>query len=192
MRTGVDTKNLILNEAEALFRGKGFNGFSYADIARPLGIRNAAVHYHFATKADLGVALIERYRELLRTSTDQFMHEGGDARTQLEGYFRFMLAEHAQGDVICPIGIMAADYHTVPEAMRERGRLLAEETLTWLTRVLEVGREQGAFRFVGPAADKAVCIKATTQGAGQLSRLSGKPMLQRAINQIRRDLGVES
>src|SRR5215510_11884222 len=51
----------ILDVAERLAQVRGFNGFSYADIAVELGITKAALHYHFAGKADLGLALIARY-----------------------------------------------------------------------------------------------------------------------------------
>ena len=185
-----DTRSRILERAESLLRSKGFNGFSYRDISGPLGIRNAAVHYHFATKADLGVALIERYRETLRRAAARFA-EDRDAKAQLEGYLCFMLKEHSVCDELCPLGIMAADYHTVPEPMRELARTLVREMLEWMTEVLEVGREQGVFRFDGPAADKALCIKATTQGAGQLGRLAGAPLLEQAMQQIRRDVGLK-
>jgi hypothetical protein len=48
----------ILDVAERLAQVRGFNGFSYADIAAELGITKAALHYHFASKADLGEALM--------------------------------------------------------------------------------------------------------------------------------------
>ena len=51
----------ILDAAEDLVQVRGFNGFSYADISAELGITKAALHYHFAAKADLGQALIARY-----------------------------------------------------------------------------------------------------------------------------------
>ena len=56
-----DTATRILDVAERLAQERGFNGFSYADIAVKLGITKAALHYHFASKADLGEALIGRY-----------------------------------------------------------------------------------------------------------------------------------
>src|SRR6185369_11436154 len=58
---GSDTATRILDVAERLAQTRGFNGFSYADIATELGVTKAALHYHFAGKADLGEALITRY-----------------------------------------------------------------------------------------------------------------------------------
>ena len=61
----------ILDIAEQLVQVRGFNAFSYADIAAQLKITKAALHYHFAGKAELGEALIARYATRFgRQSTD--------------------------------------------------------------------------------------------------------------------------
>src|SRR5271154_5436261 len=56
-----DTATEILDVAERLVQIRGFNAFSYADVAGELGLTNAALHYHFPTKSELGEALIARY-----------------------------------------------------------------------------------------------------------------------------------
>ena len=48
------TATYILDVAELLVQVRGFNAFSYTDIARELGIATAGVHDHFAGKAELG------------------------------------------------------------------------------------------------------------------------------------------
>src|SRR6202050_5213821 len=52
----------ILDVAEQLAQTRGYNGFSYADIASQLGVTKASLHYHFPSKAELGRALIDRYQ----------------------------------------------------------------------------------------------------------------------------------
>lgn len=186
------TRERIIEKARTLLSKKGFSGFSYRHISEPLGIRNAAVHYHFPSKTDLGLALIERYREILRHGTEEFMRDGGDARTQIEGYFYFVRSEYLENDRICPIGILAGDLYNVPEDMRDACRVLVEEVIAWLARVLEVGREQGVFDFQGAAEEKAIALKASMQGAGQLCRVAGPNMVDAAIRQARRDLGMDT
>ena len=53
----------ILDVAERLIQTRGFNGFSYADVSAAVGITKASLHYHFPTKADLGLSLVQRYQE---------------------------------------------------------------------------------------------------------------------------------
>src|SRR5580658_2914910 len=52
----------ILDVAEQLVQTRGYNGFSYADVAAQLGVTKASLHYHFPSKAQLGSALIDRYQ----------------------------------------------------------------------------------------------------------------------------------
>lgn len=48
------TRERILELGEELILTKGYNGFSYQDISTALGIKNAAIHYYFASKENLG------------------------------------------------------------------------------------------------------------------------------------------
>ena len=66
-----DTREDILKIASALLQTRGFSAFSYWHIAETLKVKPAAIHYHFATKADLGVALIERFRARYRRWMDE-------------------------------------------------------------------------------------------------------------------------
>src|SRR5205814_3140299 len=76
----------ILDVAERLVQNRGFNGFSYADVASELGITKASLHYHFAGKAELGQALIERYAGRFAEALHEIDGRGGDARTKLDAY----------------------------------------------------------------------------------------------------------
>ncbi len=189
MGTATDTKTRILDLAERLARHKGFNGFSYRDISEPLGIRNAAIHYHFPSKTDLGLALIRRYRDLLRSRTRRFMKEGGDPLPHLEALFA-SYERLSLDQSICPISIVAVDYYTLPEPMLNEGKQFVDETLAWLTRVLEVGRDRGVLRFDGEPREKAIGTLAALQGGNQIARLREDDALQQTITELRRGLGL--
>src|ERR1035438_6204275 len=76
----------ILDVAERLAQTRGYNGFSYADIAAQLGVTKASLHYHFRTKATLGRALIERYRALFGVALDAIDHEANEPHEKLQQY----------------------------------------------------------------------------------------------------------
>lgn len=59
-----NTKERILKYSEQLMLSKGYNGFSFMDIAKIVGIKKASMHYHFPTKEDLAVAIVLKYRRL--------------------------------------------------------------------------------------------------------------------------------
>ena len=65
-RENGDTPSRILDVSERLVQQRGFNGFSYADVAAELGVTKASLHYHFPGKAELGEALIDALRGPLR------------------------------------------------------------------------------------------------------------------------------
>ena len=66
-----DTRERILAIAREQFARKGFTGTSIADIAGELGTTTAALYYHFSSKADILVALLEEpmaaYTRILRS-----------------------------------------------------------------------------------------------------------------------------
>jgi len=173
-----------------LFQGRGYNGFSFKDISAPMGIRNAAIHYHFPTKSDLCSAVIARYRDLLKSETGDFMKHGGSAKSQLDAYLAFIRHEILDARCMCPLTNVAVALDTLPGEVRTQATMLSHDLLAYLTRVMELGREQGEFQFNCAAEQKALSVKAALQGAGQLARLMGPQVVDQVIDQIRCDLGL--
>src|ERR1700759_1292858 len=112
------TASRILDIAERLVQVRGFNNFSYADIATEMGITKASLHYHFPGKAELGQALITRYRERFSAALERIDTDLPDPRTKLEAYTR-LYADVLRGKRMCMCGILAAEYQTLPTPMRE-------------------------------------------------------------------------
>jgi len=187
-----NTREQIVDKAFQLMLQRGLNGFSYRDIAEPLGIKNAAIHYHFPNKMDLIRALIEENHQFLKKSTMQFMTHGGPARPQLEGLFAYALNQCNCGRPVCMVGALAVDYDDLPEDIKQASDKFMQDSHGWLTRVLKTGREQNEFSFIGEPRVKAMSILATIQGARQLARLHGINILEAVIQQIRLELGVKS
>lgn len=185
-----DTREQIMDRAGQLLMSRGFNGFSYRDISTHLGVKNAAVHYHFPSKSDLAMALVDEYRNTLRKSTSEFMAYGGPALPQLEGFFTFTSYQCAKGRCICPFGAFSVDFTDIPDEVRKATADFMEDTIKWLSRVLEVGREQNEFSFSGDPRPKALLILAGLQGARQMARIDGIEILDDVIGQIRADLDI--
>lgn len=184
------TREHILKRATMLFQGRGYNGFSFKDISAPMGIRNAAIHYHFPTKSDLCSAVITRYRDLLKSETGDFMKHGGSAKSQLDAYLAFIRHEILDAHCMCPLTNVAVALDTLPGEVGAQATMLSHDLLAYLTRVMELGREQGEFQFNCAAEQKALSVKAALQGAGQLARLMGPQVVDQVIDQIRCDLGL--
>ncbi len=185
-----NTRQLILDTAETLLQDRGYNGFSYLHIAQHLGIQKAAVHYHFPSKTDLGTALIRRHRERFINYTRNLDQEKADLLSKLEFYFALPAAYLQNGEKVCPLGVLEAEFHSLPEDMRREVRLLDQAMRDWLTELLETGRGQGVFHFEGNAPEKVLMVVSALQGVLQLARASGPYVLPAVIRQLKRDLGV--
>lgn len=185
-----DTREQIIDRATELLTRHGYKGFSYRDIASHLGVKNAAVHYHFPSKSDLALALVEQFNDVLRSRTSEFMAYGGPARPQLEGLFAFTRNQFCAGHCICPFGAFSVDYDDLPEDVRAATERFMADSVKWLTRVLEVGREQQEFSFRGEPGQKALAILATLQGARQMARIHGPDILESVVSDIRADVGL--
>ena len=74
-----DTPARILDSAESLVQLRGFNGFSYADVAAELALTTASLHYHFPGKSELGRALITRYATRFNAALAHIDSAGGAA-----------------------------------------------------------------------------------------------------------------
>jgi TetR/AcrR family transcriptional repressor of nem operon len=166
------TAERMLDVAERLLQTRGFNSFSYADIAKQLNVTTASLHYHFSGKAELGRALIVRYSERFSAALEQIDRELPDARAKLAAYAD-LYAEVLRDDRLCMCGILAAEYQTLPRPMREAVIRFFDDNREWLTGVLAEGLSQHTLRFRGPAEDVAQSILSTLEGAMLVARPYG-------------------
>ncbi|POA98355.1 TetR/AcrR family transcriptional regulator [Chromobacterium sinusclupearum] len=164
-----DTRKRILDLAEELLLTRGFNGFSYQHISSELGVRNAAIHYHFPKKNDLGVALIQRYRRRFQRFIEQ--QAGWGAAEQLESYFGLSDQYYQQRKQICPSGIFSTEFQTLPEDMRQEAAAFIDEMRQWAVAIVRKGREVGAMRYAGTPEAVGMLLFAALQGGLQLARI---------------------
>ncbi len=172
-RGGARTPDQILDSAERLVQQRGFNGFSYADIASELALSKASLHYHFAGKAELGEALITRYALRFEQALDEIDASISHAGVKLAAYAG-LYATVLQGERMCLCGILAAEYQTLPEPMRDAVVRFFDVNEAWLEQVLLQGRQDGTLGFAGPAREAARLIVSGLEGAMLVARPYGE------------------
>jgi len=168
-----DTSQRILDVAERLVQTRGFNGFSYADIAEALEVTKASLHYHFPTKGDLGKRLIERYEEGFLAALRSIDSAGAGARDKLKRYIR-IYADVLRDNRMCLCGMLASDYATLPKPMKEEVKHFFDENEQWLAAVLDAGRKAGKLEFKGSALELARAMVGSLEGAMMLARSYGE------------------
>jgi TetR/AcrR family transcriptional repressor of nem operon len=168
-RGNADTADRILDSAERLVQSRGFNGFSYADVAAELGVTKASLHYHFPGKAELGHALIGRYAARFAEALEQIDAGGGDAPAKLAAYAR-IYADVLRDRRMCLCGMLAADYDTLPQPMRDAVLRFFDDNEVWLKEVFEQGQTDGSLRLDGSPREAARALVGGLEGALLIAR----------------------
>ncbi len=163
------TRSRILDIGERLVQVRGFNGFSYADVAAELSVTKASLHYHFPSKADLGEAIIARYAESFANALASIDADGAAAPAKLAAYAD-LYAEVLRDERMCLCGMLAAEYETIPSPIRSAVVRFLDDNEAWLTLVLEQGRREGSLSFVGSTAVLARSIVGGLEGALLIAR----------------------
>lgn len=180
----------ILDVAEQLAQTRGYNGFSYADIAAQLGVTKASLHYHFPSKAELGRALIERYHGLFGAALDAIDQHREPPQQKLVRYVG-LYDSVLSNERMCLCGMLAAEYATLPVPMQEGLTTFFDANERWLTAVLEAGLRAGTFLFRESAQERARVVLGALEGAMLVARSYGNARrFQSAAASVLADLGA--
>ena len=174
--------------AETFIQEKGFNGFSYAHIAKELDVKNAAIHYHFPTKEELVCAVIQRYRDRFQLWINNSRIKNLSPQEKLDWFFSIYTDTRADNGKVCLAGSLETEFHSLPASLREQTEALTRELLTWLQATLQEGREASVFHFGGNPASKAALILSSLQGALQMARALGTDKFHAVVAQHKQDL----
>jgi TetR/AcrR family transcriptional repressor of nem operon len=169
-----DTAGQILDLAEMLIQTRGYSAFSYQDISDSLGIRKASIHYHFPSKTDLGIAVIDRYAArfgaaLAAISDDQSQ----SAMAMLDFYVEPYVGFAKTPDRICLCGALSGEILALPGELRSRVDGFFRTHQDWLTGILKRGVARGEFSLAAPPARVARFIFSALQGALLVKRTTG-------------------
>lgn len=163
-----DTRGEIIRLASELIRSVGYNAFSYADISKQLNIKNAAIHYYFPAKSDLGIAVIKENQSLFLQKTEQWSRL--DYRQQYKQYIT-MHDSFIKSYWTCIVGSLAPSFDTLPENMQKELQKLVHTILDWLTDLLTKGKECGVFDFKENPRVKANMIHSALLSSLQMNKV---------------------
>jgi AcrR family transcriptional regulator len=182
-----ETRDQILSLADEFIRTKGFNAFSYADIAEIMGIRKPAIHYYFPSKTDLGISVINNELGTIACEQREWTNLPGDEQIRkiVERFF-----SNSRKGRICLMGSLTPDYTTLPSPMQEKVREMCQAILDWVTTCLEKGRSEGRLHFHGEAKDRALLVMSGLLSSLLLSRVLGTAVFDRMIGQLLKDMNT--
>ncbi|WP_010180716.1 TetR/AcrR family transcriptional regulator [Aquimarina agarilytica] len=163
-------KNEIILLADSLIRQRGYNSFSFYDISEKVGIKTSSIHYHFPSKSDLGIAVIDNHINNLKDLIKKVEQE-----TPLDKLDQFLAIYQIirQKNKICLIGSLASDLNTLDPRVQDKLKVFSNLMLVWVSNFLEEGKKNKTFNFYGSSRTKALMIITNMLASLQISRLTG-------------------
>nr|WP_244406229.1 TetR/AcrR family transcriptional regulator [Methylocella silvestris] len=153
-----------------MVRTRGFNGFSYADLASAVGVRTASIHYYFPSKTDLGVALIASYDQRYDAAMAQIVRSTEDGVRRIRAYADLYL-DGLEQNLGCLCAILAITPDFLPVEMRDAVGRFFKKHFHWLEQMIEEGRANGSIRADADPQRQARIIIALLEGALLMERM---------------------
>jgi len=165
-----DTKTALLDVAEHAARARGFDGFSYADLAEAVGIRKASIHYHFPTKAGLSVALMDRYGANIAKLCNDIAEANDKASHRLLGLISLYRSALNDGETLCLCVSLTASHQSLPDEVNTEIIAFRDRMTTWIAEVFALSLQDASIAGVtDPAAEARACL-ALLEGAHLAAR----------------------
>jgi TetR/AcrR family transcriptional regulator, transcriptional repressor for nem operon len=176
------TAEQILDLAEMLIQTRGYSAFSYQDISDALGITKASIHYHFASKTDLGMAVVDRYVERFGAALVAIAEDPSQtALAMLDFYIEPYIGYASTPDLVCLCGALAGEILALPPELRARVDGFFRAHQIWLAGILKRGASRGEFKLDAPPSKVAQLVFSALQGALLVKRTTGDPSQLRDV-----------
>lgn len=177
-RKGQNTRERILDKATEAVTRQGFGATSVNDLVRATGVNRGTLYFHFPTKDDLGLAVLESARERFL----QFVRDSLSGQTpgqRLDTFLKTALDAHTARGFIggCLWGNTALEMSDAEHRERyvETVRGVFDAWAGLLEEVIAAAQPLGQVRDDIPAAALARQVVATIEGGIMLSRVQYDP-----------------
>ena len=162
-----DTLDRLLDAAESGIRAKGYHAVSFRELADELAIKSSSVHYYFRAKEDLGLALVERYRDRFFAALELAGARRRTPHDRLRAFVQLYRDALVDDDRICLCGMLGAESCGLPPTLAAAVASFFQGNIDWLVDNLP--------KELSPAQrrKRARHIVATLQGAMTLAASLG-------------------
>ncbi len=164
----MDTKHHLLTHAEDLARSRGFDAFSFADLAKGADIRKASVHHHFPTKGDLALAVMDRYAD--RTLAELAQFNRARAAVRLAAFLDLYRDALEGGRSLCLCVSFAASRASLPDDVKDRVAKFQADITSWLVQAFREAEADGTIAHTADPALEAHHAFALVEGAQLAAR----------------------
>lgn len=166
--TTPSTRDALIATTEQLIRSRGYSAFSYADLEKRIGIRKASIHYHFPTKEDLGVCVVETYLAELEGQLEAIDGAGTEALERLGAFADAFTRARVTGQLpLC--GALASEMSLLPAKMQALTTVYLRTQASWIEATIDAGIAAGEIPPAEDTEQKAFEILSLLEGASFVS-----------------------
>ncbi|WP_267371242.1 MULTISPECIES: TetR/AcrR family transcriptional regulator [unclassified Pantoea] len=162
----LNAREAILAAAKRAAQNHGYNGINFRTIADEVGIKNASIYYHFASKADLGAAVANRYWQDTAQALQTIREQSASPAEALKHYPQIFRRSLADANRLCLSSFMAAEYDDLPEEVKREVQCFVDANVAWLHQVLNEMTPDDAQKN----AQRALAIYTAVAGAQLIAR----------------------
>lgn len=171
----------VVDAAEALIQHAGYNGFSYDDVARQVGIRKPSIHHHFPTKAELVATVAQRYTHRFREQLLGIEGRHATARKRLQAYAELFQRTFEHDRRLCVCGMLGAEADALPEGVTSEVERFFAVNLDWLAQTIAAGQADGSLRQDTPSRALAEMVLSALEGAMVVARAGSTKMTPHSV-----------
>jgi TetR/AcrR family transcriptional regulator, transcriptional repressor for nem operon len=169
----MSSKEKVLQVALELFFKKGYLATSVDDLIEQAGVSKSNFYYHFKSKEDLGVAVLEhRSADLELIVRKTLCNPDITPKDRLRKFLDFLVdAQDAHYDKCgCPFGNLVAEMSEHSERFRCQLSQMFGGLTSSTAEVIAEGQRRGDFRRDVDSGDMATLVVQTVQGMMLLTK----------------------
>ncbi len=136
-----NTVDEIMDVTESLIRRKGYQGFSFREIAEIVSIKSASVHYHFPTKDGLCLAILRRYLTRFEAALDEASNSHDLPMDQILHYINMYRHESKNNESIPLCVVLATDIEVLSDDAVDELQEFYRLNLRWLKKTIAQGNK---------------------------------------------------
>ncbi|GHO94116.1 TetR family transcriptional regulator [Reticulibacter mediterranei] len=167
-------RDYVIKVVSEMFLLRGFACTSMDDVVKQSGVSKSNIYYHFKSKDELTLAVLESYISTLQNLfREQSQAEDGQLLPRLEHYIEQLIQDLAERDCVggCPLMSLMVEAGKTNEAVRVRLAQFFQQQKDQLTQLLEEGKRRGEVRNDLPASVLASLISSWLEGMLMLASI---------------------
>lgn len=170
----ISNRDYVIKVVSDLFLVQGFASTSMDDVVKHSGVSKSNIYYHFKSKDELALAVLESYiSSLQRLFREAVLARKEALLSRLEHYTDLLIQELVERDCMggCPLISLMVEAGKTNESVRIRLTQFFEQQARVFTELLEGEKSQGKIRTDLPAHVLASLLTSWLEGSLMLASI---------------------